>query len=411
MISYLKKTFKKDRLRFFELLFLALMLFGLPSFEAPKNIFLVFFLGTACYRQFKSYLKEWCLWDSIFLLYIASCFLSFIFAGINPRNGWGAFQGMLLWISFGWVVSKNDYTARESVFFIIVAILSVLPPLIWGLLELSVYSSKKALQLHSVGHVNHSAIFLTIVFGASIGVYLLSNIKSKFQVIKLHTIPIIFFVSILITESRAATLTAIITLSFLTFSYSIKRDLKKIIFYIYSFIIFISFLTGMPIISKQIESQKNKDLLSGRSQLWNTAIDASFINPILGIGNENWQYIKLEDIKRSREKRGLPFNKESYSLEKKHAHSIYLSSLLERGWLGLLSLVTLMIAWFILLLKDYRNLVYLNNNLKIIWGASTSAFLATFIIGSVNSTFHHEHAILALFFLGLHLASKNNSNK
>ena len=39
-----------------------------------------------------------------------------------------------------------------------------------------------------------------------------------------------------------------------------------------------------------------------------------------------------------------------------------------------------------------------------LWGASLSAWIVTCGVGVVNSTFHHEHAILAFLFLGLHLS-------
>ena len=45
-----------------------------------------------------------------------------------------------------------------------------------------------------------------------------------------------------------------------------------------------------------------------------------------------------------------------------------------------------------------------------LWGGSFSAFVVTFGSGLVNSTLHHEHALLAFIFLSLHLIylKKNN---
>ena len=39
-----------------------------------------------------------------------------------------------------------------------------------------------------------------------------------------------------------------------------------------------------------------------------------------------------------------------------------------------------------------------------LWSGSLSAWVATFGIGFVNTTFHHEHAILACIFLGIYLS-------
>jgi hypothetical protein len=42
-----------------------------------------------------------------------------------------------------------------------------------------------------------------------------------------------------------------------------------------------------------------------------------------------------------------------------------------------------------------------------LWMGSMSAWLVTFGIGFFNTTFHHEHGILACLFLGLHLTFLN----
>jgi hypothetical protein len=45
-----------------------------------------------------------------------------------------------------------------------------------------------------------------------------------------------------------------------------------------------------------------------------------------------------------------------------------------------------------------------SSNCMYFWAGSLSAWITTFGIGIVNSTFHHEHAILAMILLGLHLS-------
>ena len=50
LVSF-KKIYLKNKLKFLELTFLSLFLAFLPSFEAPKNIFLAGYLITALYRQ------------------------------------------------------------------------------------------------------------------------------------------------------------------------------------------------------------------------------------------------------------------------------------------------------------------------------------------------------------------------
>ena len=86
----LQRAYYEDPLKYLELVFLSLMLLSLPSLEAPKNIFLILFLATSLYRQYTKKTKDpWKFWDWIFLSYIASAFLSAIFAGISPGDEWG----------------------------------------------------------------------------------------------------------------------------------------------------------------------------------------------------------------------------------------------------------------------------------------------------------------------------------
>ena len=50
-LSRLKNSFKEDKLKTIELILLSLMVLSLPSIEAPKIIFLVFFVVVALFRQ------------------------------------------------------------------------------------------------------------------------------------------------------------------------------------------------------------------------------------------------------------------------------------------------------------------------------------------------------------------------
>jgi hypothetical protein len=193
-IKEIKKEFLKDPIRYLELIFLNLMLLSLPSFEAPKNIFLILFLATSLYRQYTKKTKDpWGLWDWIFLSYIASAFLSAIFAGISPGDEWGGFRSILIWTGFAWLLSRTKYTQKEITWIMWVTILGTLPPLAWGLIEYMVIHTEDTLELHSVGHVNHSAIYLGIILGACLGLSLsVWRNAGQFKRLGLILLPIIF---------------------------------------------------------------------------------------------------------------------------------------------------------------------------------------------------------------------------
>ena len=223
--------FKKLHLIYLELTLLFLMLLSLPSLEAPKNIFLVLFVVTATIRQVKTKsLMIWGHWDSMFLAVITSAFFSTIFAGLAPGHEWSGFGTLLTFMSIGWLISRSKYSSKQLGWIFWLTILSALPPLCWGLVQYLVLHTKSSLELHSVGHVNHSAIYLTMIFGATFGLLLSflkdSNAIKQTSLILLTTI---FYVALLLGSSRAAVGIAIVLT--ILFSLIFLRNLKLKLFF------------------------------------------------------------------------------------------------------------------------------------------------------------------------------------
>ena len=112
---------------------------------------------------------------------------------------------MLFWVIFGWALYRSDYSEPEKNYLYILAILMTLPPLIWGLTELLILNSTSALQLHSVGHVNHSAIYLCMITGAMASFILvqLQTAQKKYVFIAIFFL-IVLSASVIISQSRGA---------------------------------------------------------------------------------------------------------------------------------------------------------------------------------------------------------------
>jgi len=395
-----------------ELLCISLMLLSLPSFEAPKNIFLILFVVLASLRHLITGSTEvWRTWDSIFLSILISGFLSTIFAGLSPGDEWKGFRVLLTFISVGWLLYRSNYSNKQIGWLFGLTILAVIPPLCWGLWELLVLHSKDALQLHSVGHVNHSAMYLTIIFGASLGLTLSmwgrSNALNK---LALFLLPCLFYISIVIGQSRAAF--GIGTLMGITFIYLLapSKKIKWIGFSIFSLAMAAIFFLNAPILQKQIEYKNNHNVLSGRGAIWNVTMEAARLYPMLGIGIDNRANVTKDIIQKSIEARHEIFDEAHYDFTFKHSHSFYLTQLAERGVLGSLVTLTFILVWLRTLARHFLH-KKLTGQALYLWTGSASAWLATFGIGFVNTTFHHEHGILACVFLGLHLAFLKNQQK
>ena len=396
-----------------DLLMLSLMILSLPSLEAPKNIFLIGYLLARILLeiyQATQGIKQWSSWDSLFLMIVFSGFLTTLFPGIQNAEEWRGYGVFLTAILTGWFLSRAYYTQEIYHGLFKLLILGTIPPLVFGLYEYFIAHSKTDMQLHSVGHVNHSAIYLVIIFGASLG-WLISQsnfqkkLGSKWRLILLSFLCILLFIALIIGQSRGALIIAIILSFFLLFLLAKHSKIKIICGAVFIFMLLIAITFKAGVIQKQIDRQQKNNVLSYRNLVWNVSLEASNFSPLLGIGMSNWHFITLDQLKRSLEARGGLFNGKDYYLAG-HSHSLYLTALVERGWVGLLITFTLMIAWM-------KQLIHTSEWAKkssqsiCLWAGSLSAWFATFGIGLVNTTFHHEHGILACLFLGLYLSYTN----
>ena len=403
-LASIKKIYFKNKLKFLELTFLSLFLAFLPSLEAPKNIFLAGYLITALYRQSQLPPSKWSIWDWVFLSLIASSFLSALFPFVAGGSEWKGFRGMLLWIAFGWTLFRTDYSFEEKKYLFILSILMTFPPLLWGLAQLLILFSKDSLQLHSVGHVNHSAIYLCMMAGAALSLLLSQLQGTQKKYVFITALLFIFIISsVIISQSRGAFGVAFLLASVLIFLSKLAVKIKTISLSLLTiFLVIIIFIIPAPIIEKQIANQNNHDILAGRDKVWRVALEVARLNPLFGIGGGNLKQINIDQLKSSVESRGETFNTEEFSINYHHPHNIYLSNLVDRGILGFIIFLNFMLIWLITLIKSYKKLNQDSKAMLFIMG-SFSAWTTIFGIGFVNTTFHHENALLALFFLSLHL--------
>jgi O-antigen ligase len=319
---------------------------------------------------------------------------------------------MLLWITFGWILFRSDYNEKEKKYLFIFAILMTLPPLIWGLTESLVLHTKVDLQLHSVGHVNHSAIYLCMMAGASLALLISQLQATKKKNVFITSLLFIFLTSsIIVSQSRGAFGVAFLLIFALFLLSKLPIKIKTISLTLLTiFLVTIVFISPAPVIEKQIVNQNNHDILSQRDKIWQKAFEVARLNPLLGIGNGNWNSITIDQIKSSVESRGEIFDAEKFNIEQSHPHNIYLSNLVDRGVLGFIIFLSFMFIWLITLINSYKKFNQDSKSMLFIMG-SFSAWTTIFGIGFVKTTFHHENALLALFFLSLHLNYLRQKNE
>jgi O-antigen ligase len=396
----------------FDLVMLSLLILSLPSLEAPKNIFLVGYLLTRLtieILQFSKGMKLWSSWDTLFLTIVFTALLSTLFAGMPHLEEWKGYSVLMTAILSGWFLSRAQYSRENYQGLFKLIILGAIPPLLWGLYQYLIIHTKHNLQLHSVGHVNHSAIYLVMIFGASLGWFLshlnLNKYKFKFSnfyVLALGILSLIFFVSLIIGQSRGAFGTG--TILGLLVTYFLGKNTKIRIAVTISIIsiVILSIVLKTGVVEKQIANQEANNVLSSRDKVWNVSLEASRFHPLFGIGLSNWHFITLDQIKKSVESRGEKFNSKNYFFPG-HSHNLYLSALVERGIVGFLVTILFMLFWMKHLISTFK-WAKKTPQASYLWAGSLSAWVATYGVGFVNTTFHHEHAILASLLLGLYLS-------
>jgi hypothetical protein len=79
-----------------------------------------------------------------------------------------------------------------------------------------------------------------------------------------------------------------------------------------------------------------------------------------------------------------------------------MNTLAERGLVGITALLSVLLSWLYWLIRfapkgNDEDLAWA------LWGGSLSAWLITVGVGLVNTTLHHEHAILSVMLLGMWL--------
>jgi O-antigen ligase len=246
-----------------------------------------------------------------------------------------------------------------------------------------------------------------MIFGVTFGTLLsFWNDRHAFKKNLLIFLTIIFYIALLAGGSRAAVAVAIILVILFLFIFIRTLRLKLIFISFLTLLTLPTFFLSSGVLERQLELQSTNQTLNGRAEIWYTTIEAARLYPLLGIGIDNRSFVTKDLIKKSVEGRHENFNEAYYDFNFKHSHSFYLTNIAERGILGFMVTICFILMWLHSLTKSYSQ-VKLSSQSAYLWMGSMSAWLATFGIGFVNTTFHHEHGILACLFLGLHLSYLN----
>lgn len=394
-ISYIKDQDSK-------FIFLALMLIVLPSFEVPKNLFAVLFVVSWAVISYKNkdWGGKWRAIDTIFLLWI----LADIAVGVNavlvhdqPANG---SKDIIKFVLVGWAISRSGFSNNQMINLSVVAIIFAVMPLIYSYLNCN---GGSCIELNSVGHVNHTAIYLLIAYVLSLSLLIFNfkNISNSLRIVLIVT-SIALAYTVIDTNSRAASaMLAAITLMAALYSIYHYRNWCSIIISVSLISLAAVSLTYNPpaVITKFINGS-NLIGDSPRQKIRNFSYYIFKIDPVFGTGIGNFPNFNHDHIKDLVIKDKGVFNKGEF-MPYAHPHNVYYVYLTGGG----IILLTVFV-WFWLQVINIIYQINRQSNEKWIIFAATSTVLVVLSIGWVNTTLAHEHALITMFAIGL-LISKH----
>jgi hypothetical protein len=253
-------------------------------------------------------------------------------------------------------------------------------------------------ELNSVGHVNHTAIYLLIVYAISLSL-LVFNFKNigNFLRATLVLISVVLFYVVIDTHSRAASgLIVIITLMALLYSIYYYRNWTSLIVSVLliSLASVVLVYNPPPVVNKFINGT---DLVgdSPRQKIRNHSYYVYKSNPILGVGFGNYVHFGHDEIKEIVISEEGEYDSNKF-LPSAHPHNVYYTYLVSGG--------LIMSSIFILFWLNILQIIYSFNkgsNEKWLIFSSVGVVMTVLGVGLVNTTLAHEHALIAMFVLGL----------
>lgn len=383
-----------------EFLSICLVAFTLPLFESPRHIFCLIYLCLFSYRILK---EKTSLPRSNFGIYIILFIAGNIIASLGAiYNGYEIkkLHDVIRYSLIGLMILYTPLSKRQLTIICLTLVTSTFLSITEGY-YFFIQGARKTFELKSVGHINHSSIYILLTLGITLPLFIkYIHCKKRWAILFITNIALTFF--LFQTRSRAT----IIGLGIILFIFII------IIFILYKksfYVIFTTCLisTGLIILNPPNVIEKFIDkhnYFQGkntpREKLWNTAFHAWKKEPLFGVGHGNYSAITPEKMKQWYKNSNIDTTDSKKFMYLPHSHNRFMNTLAESGVIGLLSLIILLGGAAYLLLK-HRMDAFSNQEVTFYWvtGANTLAIIS--LVGLFNTTLHHEHGLLSMILLGI----------
>ena len=377
-----------------EVTFLAVVLACLPLFEAPKNVFSVFFLfAWVVYAFLSRRLGRNSPFDMPILGLAAILWISPIFSefgdtitALNSAPRWTLLAVFVL------AASRLDYSRRQFVILLAAFMVGAVAAIIESFAVWSV-NGKQYPEFRSVGHVNHSSMYTLILLAAGIGAVQMRErwLKVLGFVAVISSVAFVPFSLSLVGGVAVSSL-----LTFGVVSWAVRRQsLRTIVFSICALVTVFAGTLATPVFdgfrSEMVSRIQGDDIFSSRDKIFNSALLVWDRHPLLGTGWFSFGTATSEEaVVRSLAEGGREYDPNLYA-HHNHGHNLWTTMLVERGLLGV-GLVSLLLVRYCLIFLPFI-FSHKKIDLSDIGAAVTASLISiSFVVAGLgNTTMINEH--------------------
>lgn len=354
-----------------DLVGLFIMAVALPLSEGVKNLG----FGIAVLGFLLSLRRKKGLTATAFGFGLLALFLSGVVSTVTALDQKASLKG--LWDVFRYcavfLITANSISAEgegKAVIWGLLASLAIGG--LWGVAAMQ--WTGKPLEILSLGHSNHTGIFVSIAAALSLSLFLFSRTRS--ERVLFACVAVFFVIMLLFTASRGSFLAFMAaSVSVLVVRYSCSKSKALALLVVISVCTTGYFYSPLNVKRGAYDSERFK--------AWALSIETFEAHPATGIGLNNY-YLS------GHEKAALG-----------HAHSLYVNTLVQNGALGAVALAAALAGAAALLWKarGLRGAESLYG--RSVWYGALGAYVIVIVAGITNTTLHHEHAIFFTLIMGL----------
>ncbi|WP_340300710.1 O-antigen ligase family protein [Roseobacter sp. HKCCD5988] len=375
-----------------ELNLIAITLFVLPSYEAPKNIISILFLVVWLYRAYitKSIgVSSPFFWPIFFLAFIL--WISPLYSSEFFEVEWSSGGRWSLLALFVLAAGRLSYTSAH-VNYLFSALMFGGVWAIYQSLYIMYVTGAPFPEMRSVGHVNHSSMYTLVVLAVGLGA-LFSRCRMLIVIGTISVAASLLFAPASKSIVGAISIALILLISvYLNFNRS-NAHIKYTIFISVVAFLLIVFLApwSVGIQDELINLIQTGDIFSGRDKIFRAALLVWGNHPLIGTGWFSFGPVTSEvAVQAELELLGEIYDPARY-LHVPHGHNLFLTILIERGLFGVAILFLLLyryLRFFVPIAKNNYDLPKLDRAVAI---SAVLVVVGFIVAGFGNTTMMNEH--------------------